>query len=146
MQAARRSHPVKVWQVPTPVHKSNKHSTQPLFSSTDEQPISNQGTSSCACSSTPASRTLRYRGTAAVPNEVLLRSPNCHRSSSVAELDKGLITRRLQNAQLFARAWNIKALRCLQHIFLTHTCSFFKSWAPFLSQSPNRNNQLQEPG
>lgn len=32
-----------------------------------------------------------------VPNEVLLRSPNCHRSGSVAELDKGLITRRLQN-------------------------------------------------
>lgn len=42
---------------------------------------------------------LRYSGTAAGPNEVLLRSPNCHRSGSVAELDKGLITRRLQNAQ-----------------------------------------------
>lgn len=69
-------------------------------------------------------------------NEVLFRSPNSHPSNSVAELDKGLITRRLQNTELFttklesAKTAHVHAELFLKHSTLVCLHSFCRSQAP----------------
>lgn len=55
-------------------------------------------------------------------NEVLFRSPNSHPSNSVAELDKGLITRRLQNTELFTtKLESAKTAHVHAELFLKHS-------------------------